>query len=448
MLEKVLISFFQWCYQSPRLAEWVESCMKRLEGIKIIPDSKGFLKNLVRLLFFNRLSSVFAVFIGVVSARILGPAEFGRIGLVGNLTSFLFIPILMGANNSMYKFLPESTKAEGQKLMYNALLGNLVTTIFFGGLFFWLTGIITKSFHLSSEVWQMGLLFTVMITSSNLMESFLRGQKQYQTIAWLKFFTTGIFFLMIFLLFFGSTTIKANFITFYLCQIISLICFNILAFFKARVSFRRVNFSWKTLKQIYSLGMILMVNMFFTAILVSSDLFVVNYFYPGREVGIYNVYQGFGKNLFGVLFFEVFAVVFLPTIANLDKQLLYQKINKYLYWLLPGVAIFTGMMILLMVLLFGKEYPLNLTYLLMISLSIGFYFIFQIYNSIFSMEGNHGARLCLIPLGATIPLALLLQVCLTKFWGIAGTMLAVLLTNLILVCFFKVMLYYRYKDCH
>ncbi len=445
MFEKVLTSFYQWCYQKPRLANWLEAASQKIGGITIIPDIKGFLKNLLRLLFFNRLASVFAVVIGVISARILGPAEFGRIGLVGNLTSFLFIPILMGVNNSMYKFLPESSEVERERLIYHALLGNFATTLFFGGIFLALTGSVTRVFHLASEIWLMGLGFTVMITSSNLVESFLRGQKEYQSIAWLKFFTTGIFCLLILLLFFGSTNFKANFITFYLCQIISLVCFNILAFVKARVGLRRIKFSWQTLKQIYSLGMIVMVNMFLTAVLISSDLFIVNYFYPGREVGIYNVYQSFGKNLFGVLFFEVFAVVFLPTIANLDKRVLYQKINRYLYWFFPGVVCGTGLMILLMIWLFGREYPLNWNYLLLVAFSIGFYFIFQLYNCIFSMEGTAGARLCLIPLGVTIPVALILQVILTQVWGIGGMMLAVLLSNLLLVLCFKVLLYYRYR---
>jgi O-antigen/teichoic acid export membrane protein len=419
--------------------------MNRIENVTIVPNVKSFIKSFCKLFIYNRLASVFSAVISIITARFLGPAEFGRIGLVGNMSTFIFIPILIGAHNSLYKFLPDSGEEQRQKLMSTAFVGSIITSVFFGGIFFGLTPVISKSIHILPGIWRMGVMFTIVLAFSIITESFLRGQMKYSTIGKLKLAGTGVFFILILLFFLVLTKKKADFITFYLCNIVSIMFFVLLAIWKSGVQIRKSNLSWNTAKQIYSLGTIVMINMFFIAILNSSDLFMVNYLYPGRDVGIYNVYQGFVKNLFAIIFFEVFAVIFLPTIASMDKTILHQKINKCIYWLLPVIVFLTGIITALTVFMFGKEYVLSFTYIILVSLSIGLYAIFQIDNCIFSMEGNQGAKLCLIPLAVTTPLSLFLQFFLTKLWGITGMMTAVLITNLMLVLLFKIVVYYRYK---
>lgn len=424
---------------------WFWFVRDKINHLGIIPDSGSFLKNFGKLFIYNRLASVFLMFISIMTARLLGPAEFGRIGLVGNICAFLYIPILFGANNSMYKYLPESSEEQRQKLMGTAWLGNITTSVFFGGMFLLFTGVISKSIQIEPAIWRMGVFFTIMLTFSNIAESFLRGQMMYSAIGKLKLFSAGIFFLLTLVLFLGLTPGKPDFSTYYLCNIVSMASFTILAVWKAGLSLRKLSISWDMTKQIYSLGTIVMVNMLFTAILNSSDLFIVNYFYPGPELGIYNVYQGFVKNSFTAIFFEVFAVVFLPTIAGMDKPALYQKFNRYVYWFIPVIAIITGLITAVTVLLFGRQYTLSFTYTTLVSVSIGLYSVFQMYNCIFSMEGNQGAKLCLIPLAVTMPFSLALQFWLTKSWGITGAMVAVLITNLMLVLIFKAVVAYRYR---
>ena len=413
--------------------------------MSIIPDGKSFVKNFGELFIYNRLASVFLMLISIMTARMLGPAEFGRIGLVGNICAFLYIPILIGANNSMYKYLPESGEDARRKLMSTAWLGNTATSVFFGGLFLLFSGVISKSIQMDPAIWRMGVFFTIVITFSNIAESFLRGQMKYSVIGKLKLLSASVFFLLILGVLPGLTPGKADYSTYYLCNIISMAVFIVPAVWKAGLPLRKLSVSRDMIKQIYSLGTIVMVNMLFTAILNSSDLFIVNYFCSGRELGIYNVYQGFVKNSFTAIFFEVFAVVFLPTIAAMDKTLLYKRFNRYILWVIPVIATVTGLITAVTVLLFGRQYTLSFTYIALVSVSIGLYLVFQIYNCIFSMEGNRGAKLCLIPLGMTMPASLLLQFLLTKFWGITGAMVAVLITNLMLVLTFRAVVAYRHK---
>ena len=185
-----------------------------------------------------------------------------------------------------------------------------------------------------------------------------------------------------------------------------------------------------------------MANSLMVIILYSSDLFLINCFFPGKAVGVYNLYQGFAKGLFSVLFYEVFTVVFLPTIAHMDKHKIYQMFQRLIPVVLLVIIGAVACLIIVILWLSGKEYGFNWAYILLVAFGIGFYSIYQINNAIFTMEGNTGAKLCLIPLGITMPISLMIQYLFTKSYGIIGTMVAVTITNFLLMVIFQVMLYF------
>lgn len=444
ILERILTGMYQWFFGLPVISKIWETILGKLDNITIIPDARGFVKNIGKLFVFNRFYSVFGAVTGIIAARMLGPVEFGKIGLIGSIGGYLFIPVLLGANNSMYKYLPDSDQTQTKKLIGTALSGNLLAMVLFGVLFLSLKEIITGALRFSPGIWTAAVIMAVIIAFNSLSESFLRGQKKYSLIGRLKLANSIVFFVLILGLYFVYG--KADYRSYYFCNILATLFFIVSAITMSGFRFSWLGFSRSSAKKIYSLGLIVMLNMLFSNIINTSDTLIVNYFFPeSHELGIYNVYQGSAKHQFVIMFFEVFAVVFFPTIAQLDKKTLYKKINKYLYWLIPLAMAGCGAMLIMTVFFYGSEYKLNLLYVFLVSVSVGIYSMFQIYNCMFSLEGNKGARLCLIPLAITIPISLILQFFFTKWWGILGTMVAVLITNILLVFIFKLLLYHRYK---
>jgi O-antigen/teichoic acid export membrane protein len=85
------------------------------------------------------------------------------------------------------------------------------------------------------------------------------------------------------------------------------------------------------------------------------------------------------------------------------------------------------------ILLLGKQYTLNLAYILLSSLGISLYTLFQVHYSIVSMEGEKGALSALSCILSVLPIALILQIILIRSYLIPGAMVAAVVTNLLLV---------------
>lgn len=397
-----------------------------------VKNIRRFINDLGVVFIYRMIGSVLISVIAVLAAKLFGPKGYGQISLVNNMSNILLLPVMVGINSSMYKYLPDSGQSRSDQLKSAAFTGNILLlacfSLFYFNISFWINDII----KIPVPVWQMGIAATIALDLYTLSESFIRGQKKYGTLARLKLAGNIVFFILflVFQFYYKAMNFQHYFYVFFSSQMV----FIIVALFKS--DFHSFSINRTVFKQIYIYGFFNMFNNLFLLLINSSDLFIVNYFSPGRDVGVYSIYQGFVKNLFSIMFYEVFAVVFLPAIAKLDKNQLYKTIQRLIpaAWLITvlGTAGLTSGVVWVL----GKEYGLNLVYILLVSLGIGFYTVFQIYQSIFMMEGNRGAKLCLIPLIIALPISLITQYEFTKHFGITGAMLAVTIGNLLLLLIF------------
>lgn len=396
-----------------------------------------FLVDLGKLFVFNRIGSIFMMVVVIWTARILGPTEFGNIGLVNNISNFLVIPLMFGVNNAMYKFLPNGDSAQNEGYRTAALVGNSILFVFLVLVYFGLASWVETHLRIPLRIWKLGIFATIGANYAMLSESFIRGQKLFTTISWLKLLSSILFFLLFLsgMGLFPKYGVEIYYIPFLASQII----FSIGAFMKSGSG--RFPIAWLTVKKIYSYGFLTMLNTILTVILFSSDIFIVNYFLAGDEVGIYSVYQGLAKGIFSALFYEVFAVVFLPAIAKMDTGKVYQAFDRMAVWVVAGVTMAMAGINAVIVWLAGRNYAFDWRYIWLVSVGIGFYTIFQVYNSIVSMEGNKGARWSLIPIGCVLPFSLAGQYYFTQFWGVTGTIGAVTLTYVVLIVVFKAVLH-------
>jgi O-antigen/teichoic acid export membrane protein len=350
------------------------------------------------------------------------------------MANVALVPILVGANNSMYKFLPDADRDRANALESAALVGSGLLALVFLVAYGALRGQADGIFRISLEVWDLAAIGTVLFGGTILTESLLRGQRKYTLIARLRFGSALLFFIGFLVLFRLRGRMEVG--LYFSALFASHLFFSALAL--ARGGPGALRFSGAEAREVFGYGFLNMANALLLICFTVSDLFVVNYLLPGRDLGVYNVYQGFVRGQFSVLFFEVFCVVFLPTIASMDKDMVHRRFVRLLPLLLPVVALGAAALIVLGVWLVGRDYPMNAEYVLLAAAGICSATIFQMYNAILSMEGKRGAGLCLIPLAAALPISCALQFQFARWMGIRGAMLAVIAGNLVLVAFFEV----------
>ena len=183
----------------------------------------------------------------------------------------------------------------------------------------------------------------------------------------------------------------------------------------------------------YRHGAYVSVTSVLTTVIFGGDIIVMNHFWPQDVVGAFSIYNGFPKRLLGILFTEGIGLVLLPTLATLDKPLLLRRIGRVapLVGLAAALASFAGSVLLLALLRDG--YPYSLPLMALASLGIGVHTVFNLYFFALSMGGVRGARVVIACVAASIPVALAAQVLLIRWSGLAGGLLAFVVTNAVLV---------------
>lgn len=404
------------------------------------PAIRDFLANINKVLIYKTIACLLLAIVVIISARVLTQSEFGHVGIVNNISYLLFVPMILGIHGSMYKFLPISSKTERKELIFFSALISLITISLFSILLWNLSPSLTMKLNISHHIWKIGIIMTVLFSFTSLSESYLRGQRLFDDICIFKLVSSITNLLLILIFYFGFNQKKLE--CYLLSTAISYVLFTALAMFKIKLTIpTRVN--WAMIKKIYTYGINSSLNMFIGGFIFISDIFFVNYFCSPETVGLYNAYQGFLKNIFSVLFYEVFLVVFLPFIAQSNNnQLMKQKVKVYIPIILIIVIAGSGLANILFLKLFGERYQLNYLYLALSSLSIALYTIYQINLAIYIMEGNRSTLITGFTIFSVSPFILYLQFICTKYWNMIGTLVSIVLTNLVLIISMEIS--YRY----
>ncbi|PYG87851.1 O-antigen/teichoic acid export membrane protein [Ruminiclostridium sufflavum DSM 19573] len=407
----------------------------KLKHIISNSDYRDFLTSINRVFFFKVIVYLITTIIIVLTARTLTPSQFGRTGVISNIAYLLFVPMILAVHSAMYKFLPESDAKDRKELMSIAALGSLISIPVFSISLLFINKLILKQFNIPFNEWQLAILLTIFLSLSTISESYLRGHRKFNSICLFKLFSAVINLVLIIICFF-VLNIKSFEIYVY-SLIISHLVFTALALTRAKI-FKICKISLSGIKKVYIYSFSNILSMFLGGVTFSSDLFFVNYFCSSSTVGVYNAYQGFVKNIFSVLFYEVFLVVFLPFLAKANHRGLVKSIRRYIPVIIAAVMIGSGLLTIIFILLFGQDYKLNLIYIVLSSLGIALYTIYQIYVYVYNIEGSKRAMLTGLSTLAILPFALGLQYYLVRFYDMKGALISVVLTNLLLILSLKI----------
>jgi len=405
------------------------------------PGSTLFLRNFSVTFIFKALSLMLTLVVYVISIRELGVITWGQIALIGSVANIMLIPLTFGLHNGVIKYVPVSTKEESRKLMGTALIANLVPSSILTVLLVMAAPTVENWFGFPIHHWLATVALAMSINMYILTESFLRGQQM--------FFRLGMYKLLGSVVFLGGTLIGMYVfgVKSMSSYMIPLIAQNLFFFVSALVKSGLIPlyFSFKTWKKLISYGMFVMLSWLISALLFTSDLFLVAHFGAQYDLGVYSVYQNTIRNLCTILFHDVFAVVFMPMIAAMNRRHVDRIIMKFsipiffVVWL--GAAIVTTMLILL----YGKSIPLDWLYVCLTSAGIAMNMMYLLISTVISLDGIKAAKWIFVALIIPIPAMLYLQYLFVKQWGMIGGMSAVILLNICLVIVLRITVRYFYQ---
>lgn len=363
----------------------------------------------------------------VIAARRWGAAEYGNIALVNSLATFLFIPMSLGLNHSMNRFIPVASRTDQRTLFGHALMGGLVNSAIVCGVLLMSYDWLVARIHISLELLFFGVALAIASTFYGLAEALLRGMKHFVAIATLRLSSTAAFLLLFLILIAGSELQSFRLYS-------SLYTASLLVFAIAVVVAwpPRIVAELSRFKSIYGFGALLTGNGLVTVLVLYGDVLLLNVLLERQDIGVYAAYQTLARQLFIVFFNELFLVVFLPSMATADKQRLYRSIRQSLVGIFTASLIAVGLTVGVMMKALGRTFPWDLSYIAITSVGIAFLTLFQILNSLVSMDGDRGARKALVSVAAVLPVAVAAQVWGARSCGLRGAMLAATATSFLL----------------
>jgi len=408
------------------------------------PRLQRFLQHVSVVFVFKALSLALTLVVYVMCVRELGAAAWGQVALITSVAGVLLIPLTAGLHNGVVKYVPVSNLSASRAIMGTAFAGNLAISALAAGLFALAGQAVERLTGFPQSHWLWAVALAMSINLYIMAESFLRGQQRFYLVGSYKFYASIALLLgtaaMLFLL--GVKSLAAYLLPF--------IIYHLLFFAAAlpKSGLWPLNVTRDAWKLLLGFGLFHMLTWLCSTVLFTSDLYFVARFGTAEETGVYSIYQNNIRALCTILFHDVFAVVFLPMIASMNKRQVDRIAVKYAVPIYLAIAAAVGALTTVLVLLLGKSVPLDGIYIALTAAGTAMNMMYLLFTSILSLDGVRAARLALLSLLIPMPFLLGMQYVFVQQWGAVGGMSSVIAVNALLVLSHRLAIHYFYPERH
>lgn len=345
---------------------------RKIFGTDIGPEMDKFTKNLGWMIFGVFGSSLLTALFSVLIGRFMGPTEYGKAQVIIGLSNFLLMPILLGINNAMVKYLaPEEDESKKSAIISSSLFYICVSSVFFSAVYFALAGFLAKIFHTQTTIIYWAIFYCVISILYAVLTDLLQGLHQFKKASIIQF-ATG--FLYVGLILFYMLVLEQKTFDAFIMPLISrwvLLGLIILIIIKSYIKISA--FSLKELVKLIRYGLYSFLGSISSTIIANTDRLMLNYFHGSRVTGIFGAYAT-SVNFLSGKFLEAFLAVFFPTASRTQNQpRVYQKIIKiYPFLFLPYLAALIAMTRFGMF-IYGREFGFSWTITIIFSLNTAIY---------------------------------------------------------------------------
>ena len=362
-------------------------------------------------------------------AREIGAGQFGGYSVVLTVGGVLLVLSQLNLNVVLYQELPRRPAAEHPALVSTALALGLALGIAVTAVAAAAAPALRAAFGVSAATLWWGVLFALTTGFAFLVEGVLRGRLQFARVARLKLAAAGLYLAAA--AYALLVLDRTGYGTYVGLLSAANVLFGLAALTGQPVRARLVSrtLAVRTLAHggyvSITAGLILLV--------FGLDVIVLNHAAAPDVVGQYSIYNGFPKRLLGILFTEGVGLVLLPVLAPLAKPELLRRVARIapLLGLAAAAVSFAAGAVLLGLL--GADYAYDPGLLALAALGIGVHVVFNLYYCVLTVDGTRGAKVVIGCLLAGLPVTLTAQVVLIGRYGLAGGLVAFVVTNAVLV---------------
>lgn len=403
-------------------------------GRNFVRKTSGFMKNLGFLAAGEFLGGVIVFPIKILAGRILGPEEFGLFSLVMSLLQFFIVPMIF-FRTATQKYVP-SLKREKSQLNYIFVSLFGISLFFSSVLIFFLKKEIISLFDITDEIYWWTFGISVVASLFYFFESLLRSYSRYSIV--FKALLVNSIVIFISFIFFFFVFNDASYESLLISHIFGFFAsFFVLVFPILRLGFSKV-FDRKLLNDVLKYSFFALIGGLTGFLISGADRFFLNSYLSLYWVGVFSAYVSSSNLIVGKIF-QLFINVYFPTISSKSNK---ENIHTLAGWALKRmffpIVFLSFFSMVIVVYLYGDEYPLRFDFLVYLSLNSFFFVFYQMYMWLLNSQGVRGIRWVTGGLVLNSIFTLSLLFFLVQAFGVIGAFYALLSSSV----FFSVYFYF------
>lgn len=367
-----------------KLIDLTDVLYARLFGRRMSERMRSFAVNMSWSFYSAMIAMPLALLTATLAGRLMGPEQFGYYNLVILISSYLVILVFWGLDVSTVKEIAKTNDSKDQtgiffsSAIFVALALALITVVYF-----LLGAKIATLIGVPAGVLMFAIFYTYAASLKAIYDSLMRGIEDFRTQAigriieaaavvaaflLLVYFVRAITFeLYLYSVLFGAAVI----ITYYL----------------VKSQNRYSGFSWDKLKAMLSESKFFMLSALLATVFVSADRLLIAKYVDIKTMGIYSAYYLASVGMV-IALARIVSNVLLPATAKLKDKKFISQLNLLVIKSSPIALFFVALFLIVFMLIFGKEYPLKLSYILLFSLGATLYFFQSIYTTVMLDAGK------------------------------------------------------------
>lgn len=363
----------------------IERIHVRAFGHEMSDEMRRFLGNFSVFFSAGLLSAVIMFVINIAAGRFLGPIEFGRYNYILSWATTLVLFFLLGNNQSSVRYLSDKTYEERRSNIVGSVIFLTVaqvSTVLIVAVF--LKGIIPTWLQLGISTVHAVFFFGLVLALKELLDSFMRSFGYFRLQGLIKV-VDALVVLLGFLLFwktdlFGSLSAFHYVYAMTFGASFSIVCFLLIVQ-------RRIGMpTWRDTITILQYNKFLVLGMVASVIMSLEKVFIGNYI--GLEaLGVYSAYYASSQMILSnisLLFMNVFWPMVVRNKENMESVI--HKLTTVFFKYFPIWFVLNCTAISLLLLLFGRQYPLYSSYVVLFSVVSLLNIFFSVYMGIMNID--------------------------------------------------------------
>lgn len=365
------------------MEKFIKTLHINIFGHEMSDTMKDFLKNL-SWSFFGGISAAVIMFVlNLLAGRKLGPNAFGQYNSLLSFATALTFLFLLGNDISSVRYLADRNYEKSKEEIFTtSIILVLIQSIVFGFVFYIFFDFIKTKFSLSDNTLSLGIAFSFVLAFKSLFDGYLRAFNLIKKQSFIRIFDAvlAISFFSYFYYFLDKTEYY-----FYVIAI-SLGSFFFISFSLFILFGNLRKFSFKMARLLFGYNKFLILGAAI-GFVISLEKYFIGKYMGIYELGIYSAYHAASFLIISNIG-AVFMNVFWPSSITEKKNLkaILKKLNILFLKAFPVWIILNSLFVFMAIYFMGKNYPLNIVYIILFAVDAFLSFAFSIFNGLLKIN--------------------------------------------------------------